>query len=242
MPGRQRRRARSTSSSVPPPPVPRTPSRTSSWARPCSVAGSATTKASNGLQAQTIKSDPNAIGYASFNFTNGLHRPLPGRPLHPAQRQVGPVRRHRNFCLVRRGAATGSPRSSSTSRSNPAAWSQRTGSATRAGRSPRWCARAAGPARLLAVIGLRTSARRADPRRGRLHRAGADRRHDRLRLPEGVALLRPQRPRLVRRRRRRRPAARGHLQLARQPRRLRLHAARLAAALGRPSRSPPARC
>ena len=31
------------------------------------VAGSATTKASNGLQAQAIRSNPNAIGYASFN-------------------------------------------------------------------------------------------------------------------------------------------------------------------------------
>ena len=36
------------------------------------VAGSATTKASNGLQAQTIKSDPNAIGYVSFAFAKGL--------------------------------------------------------------------------------------------------------------------------------------------------------------------------
>ena len=58
------------------------------------VAGSATTKASNGLQAQTIKSDPNAIGYASFNFTKrAVQRALSGRALHPAQREVGPVRR-----------------------------------------------------------------------------------------------------------------------------------------------------
>ncbi len=72
------------------------------------VAGSATTKASNGLQAQTIKSDPNAIGYASFSFTRGLHVvPYQGVPCTLRNAKSGQYAGTRNFYLVSRGAATG---------------------------------------------------------------------------------------------------------------------------------------
>jgi phosphate transport system substrate-binding protein len=72
------------------------------------VAGSATTKASNGLQAQTIKSDPNAIGYASFSFVHGLHSvPYQGVPCTLRNAKSGQYAGSRNFYLVSRGAAKG---------------------------------------------------------------------------------------------------------------------------------------
>ncbi len=72
------------------------------------VASSATTKSSNGLQAQTIKSDPNAIGYASFAFTAGLHTiPYEGVPCTLRNAKSGQYAGSRNFYLVSRGAATG---------------------------------------------------------------------------------------------------------------------------------------
>jgi phosphate transport system substrate-binding protein len=72
------------------------------------VAGSATTKASNGLQAQAIKSDPNAIGYASFHFTTGLHDvPYQGVPCTLRNAKSGQYAGSRNFYFVSRGAARG---------------------------------------------------------------------------------------------------------------------------------------
>jgi phosphate transport system substrate-binding protein len=72
------------------------------------VAGSATTKASNGLQAQTIKSDPNAIGYASFSFTKGVYDvPYQGVPCTLRNAKSGQYPGTRNFYLVSRGRATG---------------------------------------------------------------------------------------------------------------------------------------
>jgi phosphate transport system substrate-binding protein len=72
------------------------------------VAGSATTKASNGLQAQTIKSDPNAIGYASFNFIGGLHSvPYQGVPCTLRNAKSGQYAGSRNFYFVSRGTASG---------------------------------------------------------------------------------------------------------------------------------------
>jgi phosphate transport system substrate-binding protein len=72
------------------------------------VAGSATTKSSNGLQAQTIKSDPNAIGYASFHFTAGLHSvPYLGVPCTLRNAKSGQYAGSRNFYFVSRGAAAG---------------------------------------------------------------------------------------------------------------------------------------
>jgi phosphate transport system substrate-binding protein len=72
------------------------------------VAGSATTKSSNGLQAQTIKSDPNAIGYASFHFTAGLYSvPYLGVPCTLRNAKSGQYAGSRNFYLVSRGVAAG---------------------------------------------------------------------------------------------------------------------------------------
>jgi phosphate transport system substrate-binding protein len=75
------------------------------------VAGSATTKSSNGLQAQTIKSDPNAVGYASFHFTAGLHAvPYLGVPCTLRNAKSGQYGGTRNFYLVSRGRARGAAR------------------------------------------------------------------------------------------------------------------------------------
>lgn len=72
------------------------------------VAGSATTKSSNGLQAQTIKSNPNAIGYASFAFVGGLHSvPYQGVPCTLRNAKSGQYGGSRNFFLVSRGRAKG---------------------------------------------------------------------------------------------------------------------------------------
>jgi phosphate transport system substrate-binding protein len=72
------------------------------------VAGSATTKSSNGLQAQTIKSNPNAIGYASFHFTKGLFTvPYQGVPCTLRNAKSGQYAGSRNFYLVSRGQARG---------------------------------------------------------------------------------------------------------------------------------------
>jgi phosphate transport system substrate-binding protein len=72
------------------------------------VAGSATTKSSNGLQAQTIKSNPNAIGYASFNFTKGLHDvPYAGVGCSLRTAKSGQYGGVRNFFLVSRGKPRG---------------------------------------------------------------------------------------------------------------------------------------
>jgi phosphate transport system substrate-binding protein len=72
------------------------------------VAASATTKSSNGLQAQTIKSNPNAIGYASFAFVAGLHTvPYQGVPCTLRNAKSGQYAGSRNFFLVSRGAAKG---------------------------------------------------------------------------------------------------------------------------------------
>jgi len=72
------------------------------------VAGSATTKASNGLQAQAIKSNPNAIGYASFNFTDGLHDvPYAGNQCSLRNAKAGTYGGVRNFFMVTRGKASG---------------------------------------------------------------------------------------------------------------------------------------
>ncbi len=72
------------------------------------VAGSATTKASNGLQAQAIKSNPGAIGYASFNFTDGLHSvPYAGNVCSLRNAKAGTYGGARNFFMVTRAQASG---------------------------------------------------------------------------------------------------------------------------------------
>lgn len=72
------------------------------------VAGSATTAASNGLQAQSIRSNPNAIGYASFNFTRGLFDvPYQGVRCNLRNAKAGTYGGARNFFLVTRGKSAG---------------------------------------------------------------------------------------------------------------------------------------
>jgi phosphate transport system substrate-binding protein len=72
------------------------------------VAGSASTESSNGLQAQAIKSNPNAIGYASFNFTRGLFVvPYKGVPCTLRNAKSGQYRGARNFYFVTRGQPRG---------------------------------------------------------------------------------------------------------------------------------------
>ena len=72
------------------------------------VTPSASVKASNGLQAQAIRSNPNAIGYASFNFTDGLHS-IPYRGVSCTLRNAksGQYLGARNFWMVTRGQARG---------------------------------------------------------------------------------------------------------------------------------------
>jgi phosphate transport system substrate-binding protein len=72
------------------------------------VSSSATVTSSNGRQAQKIKSNPNAIGYASFDFTKGLST-IPYRGVGCTLRNAksGQYLGTRNFWMVTRGAATG---------------------------------------------------------------------------------------------------------------------------------------
>ncbi len=72
------------------------------------VSPSASVKASNGLQAQAVKSNPNAIGYASFNFTKGLHDvPYQGVGCNLRNAKSGQYLGTRNFWMVTRGKAKG---------------------------------------------------------------------------------------------------------------------------------------
>lgn len=72
------------------------------------VAGSASTKASNGLVQQTLRSNPNAIGYLDMNFTSGTHVvPYRGVPCTLRNAKSGQYAGVRNFWMVTRGAAKG---------------------------------------------------------------------------------------------------------------------------------------
>jgi phosphate transport system substrate-binding protein len=72
------------------------------------VTSSASVRSSNGLQAQAIRSNRNAIGYASFNFTGGLHSlPYQGVPCTLRNAKSGQYLGARNFWMVTRGAARG---------------------------------------------------------------------------------------------------------------------------------------
>lgn len=72
------------------------------------VSGAATPYRSSGLQAQAIKSNPNAIGYVSFNFTKGVHNvPYKGVQCSLRTAKAGTYGGVRNFYAVTRGAARG---------------------------------------------------------------------------------------------------------------------------------------
>ncbi len=65
-------------------------------------------KSSNGLQAQAVRSDPNAIGYAAFSFTKGLHDvPYRGVRCNLRNAKSGQYGGTRNFFMVTRGAPRG---------------------------------------------------------------------------------------------------------------------------------------
>ena len=89
------------------------------------VSSSARTERSNGLQALRIKSNPQAIGYASFNFVSGLHS-IPYRGVRCSLRNAksGQYLGARNFWMVTRGKARGPVASFLR-------WSRRSGSARR---------------------------------------------------------------------------------------------------------------
>lgn len=73
-----------------------------------SVASSASQRASNGLVAQSIKSDPNAIGYVSLEFTKGLNDAgYQGVACNLRNAKSGEYGGVRNFWMVTRGRAKG---------------------------------------------------------------------------------------------------------------------------------------
>lgn len=65
-------------------------------------------KASNGLVQQTVKSDPNGIGYVSLAFTRGVHTvAYNGVSCNLRNAKSGQYGGVRNFFMVTRGAPTG---------------------------------------------------------------------------------------------------------------------------------------
>ena len=72
------------------------------------IAGSAVAKQSNGLVQQKVHSDPNAIGFVSFDFTGGTHTvSYNGVPCTLRNAKSGQYGGVRNFWMITRGAATG---------------------------------------------------------------------------------------------------------------------------------------
>jgi phosphate transport system substrate-binding protein len=72
------------------------------------ISPSATTKSSNGLLVQSVRSNPNAIGYSSLNFTRGTHAiPYRGVRCNLRNAKSGSYLGTRNFWMVTRGRARG---------------------------------------------------------------------------------------------------------------------------------------
>lgn len=72
------------------------------------VFSGASQKASNGLIQQSVKADPNGIGYVSLAFTDGLHVvPYKGVDCTLRNAKSGQYGGIRNFYMVTRGAPTG---------------------------------------------------------------------------------------------------------------------------------------
>lgn len=72
------------------------------------IADTATQKASNGLVQQAVKSDPQAIGYVSLPFAEGLNAAkYRGTPCTLQDAKSGAYEGTRNFWMVTRGAPTG---------------------------------------------------------------------------------------------------------------------------------------
>lgn len=76
------------------------------------VAASAPPKSSNGLLAQAVRTDENAIGYVSLDFVAGLHTvPYQGVSCTLRNAKSGQYQGVRPFALVTRGKATGAAKS-----------------------------------------------------------------------------------------------------------------------------------
>jgi phosphate transport system substrate-binding protein len=72
------------------------------------VSGAADPEPSSGLQAQALKADPEAIGYVSFNFTDGLATvPYNGVECNLRNAKSGDYDGVRNFFFVSRGPVKG---------------------------------------------------------------------------------------------------------------------------------------
>ena len=75
------------------------------------VSSSAAQKSSNGLVAQSIKSDPNAVGYVSLAFTKGLNDArYKGVACDLRTAKSGQYEGVRNFWMVTRGSPAGAAR------------------------------------------------------------------------------------------------------------------------------------
>ena len=75
------------------------------------ISSGAAQKASNGLVAQAIKNDPNAIGYVSLAFTKGLNDArYKGVACTLRSSKSGQYEGTRNFWMVTRGPASGAAR------------------------------------------------------------------------------------------------------------------------------------
>jgi phosphate transport system substrate-binding protein len=76
------------------------------------VSGSAVPKQSNGLVQQAIRSDRNAIGFVSFDFTAGTHAvPFQGVTCTLRNAKSGQYGGVRNFWMITRGRPSGAARS-----------------------------------------------------------------------------------------------------------------------------------
>ena len=200
----RRRPARSTCSSAPPPRAPRTPSRRSSWAAR-SLSAAPARRPPTAWSSRRSQSTPNGDRLRLARFTKSVHDvPYKGVPAPCATRSPASTAACATSSWSPRGAPTGA-----------AEEVDQLGHAQQRGQQI--IATALGAAAASEQPTARSDAkptaphrpaRRAGPRRAGLRGPAADRRHGRLRLPEGVAVVRPQRPRLVRRRRQRRRAAR----------------------------------
>ncbi len=76
------------------------------------ISGSAVAKQSNGLVAQQVRADPNAIGFVSFDFVSGSWAvPYQGVPCTLRNAKSGQYGGVRNFWMVTRGKPTGGAKS-----------------------------------------------------------------------------------------------------------------------------------
>lgn len=72
------------------------------------ISGTAVAKQSNGLVAESVRSDPNAIGFVSLDFVPGTHTvPYQGVPCNLRNAKSGQYQGVRNFWMITRGKPKG---------------------------------------------------------------------------------------------------------------------------------------